>query len=133
MQRMTQRFAHELRCQVVDMFGCGVPVCAVDFACLDELVKHDVNGLVFKKDSPSTLADQIYSLLHDFPGNKKLTFLRSGVENVIRWDENWRQNALPVLSRAVSEASNSYLRLVLFIIVFLLVPVSAAVAAAVYR
>ena len=30
------------------MFGSNLPVCAIDFACLNELVQDGVNGFVFQ-------------------------------------------------------------------------------------
>jgi beta-1,4-mannosyltransferase len=51
--------------KVVDMFGCGLPVCARAYSCINELVVERGNGLLFS--SPSELADQLLELFQGFP------------------------------------------------------------------
>ncbi|OZJ03352.1 hypothetical protein BZG36_02993 [Bifiguratus adelaidae] len=85
----------DLPMKVVDMFGCGLPVCAIQFECLHELVTDGANGLIF--NSASQLADQWEDLFVKHP--KKLDQLR---ENVIfeyaddSWEKSWK-STLPDL------------------------------------
>lgn len=85
----TSSSGRDLPMKVVDMFGCGVPVLAKGFACIDELVKHGENGIVF--DDGEELGKQIivrpmptlrnYAELQDiltgFPKSAKLSKLQS--------------------------------------------------------
>ncbi|XP_072298792.1 chitobiosyldiphosphodolichol beta-mannosyltransferase [Eucyclogobius newberryi] len=91
----------DLPMKVVDMFGCCLPVCAVHFRCLHELVKHDENGLVFR--DAHELARQLQTLLADFPSaggdGGKLGSFRSELRRSRgpSWDQNWDQNVPPLL------------------------------------
>ncbi|XP_043349362.1 chitobiosyldiphosphodolichol beta-mannosyltransferase isoform X2 [Dermochelys coriacea] len=87
----------DLPMKVVDMFGCCLPVCAVHFQCLYELVKHDENGLIFRDSNE--LAEQLKMLLLEFPTaeSKLYTFRRMlRASKQLRWDESWEQAVLPV-------------------------------------
>uniref|UniRef100_A0AAX7TL70 Glycosyl transferase family 1 domain-containing protein n=1 Tax=Astatotilapia calliptera TaxID=8154 RepID=A0AAX7TL70_ASTCA len=89
----------DLPMKVVDMFGCCLPVCAVHFNCLDELVKHEENGLIFKDSAE--LAEQLKTLLSDFPSSDgKLGTFRRNLHSSRgqRWDDNWDQNVLPLIT-----------------------------------
>ncbi|XP_028267577.1 chitobiosyldiphosphodolichol beta-mannosyltransferase [Parambassis ranga] len=91
----------DLPMKVVDMFGCCLPVCAIHFNCLHELVKHGENGLIFK-DSPE-LAEQLKSLLSEFPSTDgRLDVFRRNLNmsRGQRWDDNWDHNVLPLINAA---------------------------------
>ncbi|XP_062955146.1 chitobiosyldiphosphodolichol beta-mannosyltransferase [Cynocephalus volans] len=88
----------DLPMKVVDMFGCCLPVCAVNFKCLHELVKHEENGLVF--EDSEELAAQLQMLFSDFPDPAvKLNQLRKNLRESeqLRWDKSWEQTVLPFL------------------------------------
>lgn len=93
------------------MFGSGVPVCAIHFKCINELVKHNENGLIFKHEEELTC--QLIRLFQSFPPRdydingaaskgdqptSELLSLKKGVNSTIRWEENWSNIALPLLS-----------------------------------
>ncbi|KAF6737252.1 Chitobiosyldiphosphodolichol beta-mannosyltransferase [Oryzias melastigma] len=89
----------DLPMKVVDMFGCCLPVCAIHFRCLHELVKHEENGLIFRDSAE--LAEQLKSLLSEFPRpDGRLGAFRRNLRTSRgqRWDENWDQNVLPLIS-----------------------------------
>ncbi len=48
------------------MFGCGLPVCALTYSCIGELVSHEHNGLLFA--TPEQLAQQLLDVFRGFAG-----------------------------------------------------------------
>jgi len=108
----------DLPMKVVDMFGCGLPVCAIDFPCLDELVKDGKNGLIFR--NASQLADQLEELLTAFPSSPRLSSLTASLESLSHrpdtslhshqypgpteeiwtwrtWEDNWNRVVRPLI------------------------------------
>ncbi|KAL0271304.1 UNVERIFIED_CONTAM: hypothetical protein PYX00_008439 [Menopon gallinae] len=69
----------DLPMKVVDMFGCSVPVCAITFECLPELVEHKENGFIFS-DSEELFENMKY-LLFRFPEGR-LTVFRGLKKNI---------------------------------------------------
>jgi beta-1,4-mannosyltransferase len=90
----------DLPMKVADMLGAGLPVCALDYGpCLAEQVHHDQNGLLFS--SAAELAGLLFELFRNFPNETpELDRLRGHVMRERQtWEEGWRQDVLPVLSR----------------------------------
>ncbi|KAG2345363.1 beta-1,4-mannosyltransferase [Suillus weaverae] len=111
--------ALDLPMKIVDMFGCGLPVCALDFACLPELVRDGINGLVFR--NASQLAEHLETLLTSFPSSPALDSLRTTLQRALQvpldvgphvhdhehqegadwewgsWSENWDRIVKPLV------------------------------------
>jgi len=108
----------DLPMKVVDMFGCGLPVCALSFACLPELIKDNQNGLIFK--DASQLAEQLERLFASFPNSIQLNSLSASLLNSSNgtprgspgrlddrpswstWEENWNHVMRPLILRDVN-------------------------------
>jgi beta-1,4-mannosyltransferase len=88
----------DLPMKIADMFGAGLPVCALDYGpCLAERIRHGENGLLFA--TSEQLADQLEELFRDFPTHTPLLDrLRRTVmtSNHYRWTDAWRDHARPV-------------------------------------
>ncbi|GLC45098.1 hypothetical protein PLESTB_001468000 [Pleodorina starrii] len=90
----------DLPMKVVDMYGSGLPVCALSYSCIGELVTPGETGLLFANGQE--LAEQLAGLLKCFPAapGAQLRELQRNVasrEQGLRWEENWRRFAAPVL------------------------------------
>ena len=85
----------DLPMKIVDFFGCGIPVISLDFPAIDELVKHDYNGVVVTgKDQAKVICQHLEHLFRD---QEKLNRLKNGAieESHTRWNENWNRVMKP--------------------------------------
>ncbi|XP_057247644.1 UDP-glycosyltransferase TURAN isoform X4 [Beta vulgaris subsp. vulgaris] len=98
----------DLPMKVVDMFGCGLPVCAASYSCIEELVKVERNGLLFS--SSSELADQLLMLFKGFPNAcNVLASLRNGTleeRSSAAWATEWEEHAKPLVLEVISRNSS---------------------------
>ncbi|KAI8049736.1 hypothetical protein BDF22DRAFT_698422 [Syncephalis plumigaleata] len=92
----------DLPMKVVDMFGCGLPVCALNFNCIDELVQPNSTGLLF--DTSNELADQLEVIVlcycHIPSSTRSIDRLRRNITTAHqhRWTENWNSVAWPLFT-----------------------------------
>jgi beta-1,4-mannosyltransferase len=88
----------DLPMKIADMFGAGVPVCALDYGpCLAERVRPGETGMPFK--DTEQLFSALWDLLHDFPRDtgalEKLSTSVARLERT-RWPEAWDAAARPL-------------------------------------
>ncbi|GAA5876946.1 hypothetical protein JCM16303_006344 [Sporobolomyces ruberrimus] len=107
----------DLPMKVVDMFGCRLPVLALDFPSIGELVQDGVNGRTFKDENE--LTRQLIEILSGFQGDTidetaELERLRKGITSTMYgrtalkkegnegsqwsdWETHWDELLLPLL------------------------------------
>ncbi|KAI5797612.1 hypothetical protein EDC01DRAFT_650595 [Geopyxis carbonaria] len=88
----------DLPMKVVDLFGVGVPVVAMRFGCLGELVKAGENGMTF--ETGKELGELLRRLFdprkaRELEGLRRGAMKETGVER--RWDAEWDKVAKGVL------------------------------------
>lgn len=109
----------DLPMKVVDMFGAELPVLAVGFNCLGELVEEGRTGYVFSDGM--ALAQLIEVMATSESGSEasgwmsesgRIGRLRVNVKRWAdkRWDESWHEHAAPLfITSAPSPATSSHL------------------------
>jgi beta-1,4-mannosyltransferase len=87
----------DLPMKVVDMFGCGLPVAAIGFPCLHELVQHGENGMVFHSSAELV---QVWLTLFTDSSAATLDAMRLCIADFqrVRWNDSWVEHALPLFS-----------------------------------
>ncbi|KAM9977377.1 hypothetical protein ACTFIR_011243 [Dictyostelium discoideum] len=105
----------DLPMKVVDMFGCCLPVLAIDFKCIGELVKVNYNGFLFKD------SDQLHQLLNQLfthPTNTNTITNTNNNKNLIlekmrknltkdRETDTWESNWLTIKPLFIPSSSSS--------------------------
>lgn len=94
----------DLPMKVVDLLGCGIPVLAYRYHAINELVTRERYGDTFT--SCSDLSRKLELVLRDFyvkdkPDSTLARYRRNISADFCasRWDNNWNQQALPVVEQ----------------------------------
>lgn len=89
----------DLPMKVADMFGAGLPVCALDDGgCLTEMVRPGIDAQLFA--DADQLAAALVALLGDRPALERLRAGALAVAAGPRWDDAWASDAAPLLLAA---------------------------------
>ena len=93
----------DLPMKVLDMFGSRVPVLAINFHALTELITPGINGYIF--NNAQELTEYILHLLFTpKSGLSSLIKLKESVSNkTSNWDENWNQNMRPLVQKCLKK------------------------------
>ncbi|KAI0243512.1 mannosyltransferase [Massospora cicadina] len=90
----------DLPMKVVDMLGAGLPVCALNFNCMGELISDNENGLLFS--NAAELTSHLESLFSGIQAASRLDKLREGAAKfgAVTWQPHWENNFKPLVSKA---------------------------------
>ncbi|KAJ8329052.1 mannosyltransferase [Batrachochytrium dendrobatidis] len=87
----------DLPMKIIDMFGCGTPVCTYYYPTICELVQNNQNGVYFQDETE--LFKKLVDLIGNFPApNASISTLIQGVgEFKSTWENHWRERVLPLI------------------------------------
>ena len=82
------------------MYGSCVPVCAVAYPAITELISNGLNGIIFK--DAQELAMHLTRLLSQFPHNQdELKRMRQQISEIEKWDSYWDRECAPLVQQAL--------------------------------
>jgi len=87
----------DLPMKVADMFGSGLPVCAVKFNCIGELIEENQNGKIF--ETPAQLCNNLYQLLENPVEIAKLRENITKKSKEERWEKQWSAKIEPLFEK----------------------------------
>lgn len=97
----------DLPMKVVDMFSAGLPVCAVEYPTIHELVKDKTNGFLFKDQTQ--LSEQLKRKIIEFGekgSSNELDLMRKNIQKEFTntdWVSQWKERLLPKLKLKIKE------------------------------
>jgi len=106
----TSSSGKDLPMKVVDMFGAELPVCAINFQCLNELLGETQGKRGFIFNTGEQLSLYLQALFGEFPNIKIIDEMRINVREwaQVRWDAPWNQLAAPVIfPPSINSANNT--------------------------